>query len=251
MKFHIICTCRNAEKWIEKCIGSVLSQRNQNYSFHLLIDQPTDKTHQIANRLVGEHEKFHISITHERKYAAAARWQLLSNLSVLKKDIIVLLDGDDWLNGTDVLNTLASVYTEKKCLATHGNYKTSDGKLCQWSGDYSQEVKSKNYFRSTPWIATHLRTFKYGLFQYLKSEIHLDANGNPIKAATDFALFLPILELCGLYSTYIPSPLYVYNEREGEAMQTDRILEQLRVEKEIRERPPYCPLSIEKIKELI
>ncbi len=249
---RIICCCRNAETSILKCLESIQNQTFTSFEVVLYIDQCTDNTFEKAKSFVENDLRFRIINGNQRKYAALARWDILQGLNYAnQKDIVIFLDGDDWLYDSNSLQKLVAFYNEHEVVVTHGNYITDSGKICDWSSDYPIEVKEINEYRLFPWIATALRSFKYGLFPYLDKSCILDTDGNPFKSATDFALFLPILELSGTHSKYISDTLYVYNERDNDTMKSSRILSQLQNELMIRNKDPYLPLSKSIIETLI
>lgn len=250
--FYIICSCRNAEKWIEKCINSVKDQVINDFTFMLWLDNPSDQTKEIAWQSTRNDARFKLFPATKQVYASKARWNLLQSILDAKPtDIVVLLDGDDWFYSPHSLSILAQTYQKHKVVATHGNFISSNHKICPWSKDYDVDVKRENKYREARWIATHLRTFKFGLVNYLNEELFKDPAGNFYKSSTDFALFLPILELAGTHSMFIDEVLYVYNHREDQVYSEERMLEQRKNEKEIREKPKLQPLSEEQIHNLI
>ena len=78
-------------------------------------------------------------------------------------DIIVLLDGDDYLHSNDVLSYLNTLYSTNSELGlTYGQYiDLKDKKL----GCNSQLINSRNYRHSGLWCTSHLRTFKFKYFR--------------------------------------------------------------------------------------
>ncbi|WP_335965071.1 glycosyltransferase family A protein [Galbibacter sp. PAP.153] len=250
--FYIICTCRNVENWIEKNINSVKNQHIKSFTFLIWFDNPTDDSVNIANRCIGNDVRFKIFVSKEQVYATEARWNLLKSIKGAKPtDIIILLDGDDWLYSNNTLSILFEAYKENEIITTHGNYISTNNIVCSWSKDYSHEIKSNNTFRESPWIATHLRTFKYGILKYVNEEILKDSSGDFFKSATDMALFLPILELSGKYSMFINEVLYVYNHRNNLANSNLRIANQRKSEKEIRQKKKLLSLNKDIVKNMI
>jgi len=250
--FYIICSCCNAEKWIEKCIHSVKEQEIKDFTFLLWLDNPLDQTAEIATQSTINDPRFIIFNSKEQVYATKARWNLLQSIKDAKpSDVIVLLDGDDWLYSNHSLSILAKAYTENEVVATHGNFISTKDQICPWSRDYEETIKTGNRFREDTWIATHLRTFKYGLVDHLNEEVLKDASGHFYKSSTDFALFLPILELSGIHSIFISDVLYVYNHRDDQVYSKERMLEQRKNEHEIRQKPKLQPLTKEIIHNLI
>lgn len=250
--FYIICSCRNAEKWIEKCINSVKDQEIKDFTFLLWLDNPTDSTVEIAALNTINDSRFVLFDSKEQVYASKARWNLLQSIEGAKPtDVVVLLDGDDWLYSNESLSSLAKTYQENEVVATHGNFISTKNTICSWSRDYEPEVKIKNTFRESPWIATHLRTFKYGLLTHLNEEILKDPSGNFYQSATDLALYLPILELSGIHSMYVNEVLYVYNDRDNAIFVRERMENQKKNENEIRQKPKLQPLHKDIIYKMI
>lgn len=252
LKIWIVCCCRNSEEYISKTIRSVKSQTYENYEFLFYADAPTDNTVEVALKEIGNDHRFKIQEGKVRKYASLARWNLIQSIeSASEKDIVVLLDGDDWFYSKDTLAIVVSIYLSNKIVCSHGNYANDQGIVCKWSKDYDYLEKLKNRYRHAPWIATHLRTFKYGLVKYLDKEINYDEYNNPFKVATDMALFIPILELSGTYSMYIDKLIYVYNEKNGFSHRASRLEQQRKSEKIIRNKKSYSPLNKKQIEALL
>ena len=95
MKFSILITSYNKDKYIEKTINSCLNQTEKSFEVILCDNFSTDQTHSIIQR----YSKI-ISIIRKKKiseFAALNQTDLL--VSAFKKssgDIICLLDGDDY-----------------------------------------------------------------------------------------------------------------------------------------------------------
>lgn len=248
----IVSCCNNSEQWIAYTINSVKLQTYKDFEFYLYLDSPSDNTAEIARKTISNDKRFIIIEGSRRVYAAISRWILFEKLkNTSDRDIIVILDGDDWLSNTESLEIVVTAYMNNKVVATHGNFITENGVVCNWSRDYRLETKMKNDFRQRFWRATHLRSFKYGLLKYLNSDILYDVNDIPFRSATDMALFLPILELAGVHSMFINYPVYVYNTRSSQVTDENRKLEQQKNAVQIREKEKYYPLKPEQIEKLL
>ena len=115
--------------------------------------------------------------------------------------IVCCLDGDDWLAHPDVLAGIEAIYDIwPSTLVTYGSFVFADGRPgfaapVQWPP------------RQHAWTATHLKTFKAGLYQKIRPE---DILSFPL--ARDLAMMFPLLEMAGPErSVFNPTIDYVYN----------------------------------------
>ena len=87
-----------------------------------------------------------------------------------------------------------------------------------------------------------MRTFKYGLWKHLNHEDLKDEEGNYYKMTYDQAIMLPLLELAGNRSRYIPEILHVYNKNNPLNIDKNKAQEQYVLAQKIREKKPYTRL---------
>ena len=59
-------------------------------------------------------------------------------------------------------------YRDPKVQLTYGQFRMSGAGTVGWARDYPAEVKAARSYRGYDWIATHLRTFRYGLWRRLQ-----------------------------------------------------------------------------------
>lgn len=244
--------CRNVENIILKAIQSLFEQSFENFSCIIYSDASTDNTVPYVDNLIRRDSRFSLIEGTQRVYAAKARWTAIKSIKHARdNDVVVFVDGDDHLYSPVSLQLLMNKITSKKLLAMHGNYALLNGEACPWSKDYPESVKKANGYRKHPWVVTHPRAFRYGLFKYLSDNVIKDPNGDYYKCATDMALFLPVLELSGTRTAHNKNVLYVYNDRNGYAFTKLRMGEQKIAEEEIKAKQGYSPLPYEEIKEML
>lgn len=159
-----------------------------------------------------------------------------------KNDIVAMLDGDDWLSHPEALAYVQSLYNKDPDLwLTYGSFVFSDGRP-----GFAAPYPHGN-FRQHPWLATHLKTFRAGLFQKIKKE-DLQVNGEWQRLVWDTAIMYPMLEMAGPDRIlFIEDILYVYNlasSFEWNASSAELALER-KMDQLTRARPPYG-----KVKEL-
>lgn len=151
-------------------------------------------------------------------------------------EIVIWIDGDDWLAHPGVTRKVLEMHTAG-ALVTYGQYMTIDGAPGHCAPyDWSKAV------RHQPWYASHLRTFRAGLFQRLNPSDLQDADGCWLSRCVDLAVMFPLLEMAGADRVmFCPEVLCVYNsaaswERTATAADLDH---ERCVEMGIRQRPAF------------
>lgn len=210
MKFWIISPSYRAKDFLHFHINSVKSQVYKNFHHILILDDANSDEIDIAD---SYRNLSSFSYIKTNKSGGALVSHLLGiekavELGMQPEDVIVHLDGDDWFFHPYVLQLLENVYTAQDCWATYGNYISTDGSpsICR---PVNEKISRLNL---THWYFSHLRTFKYFLFQQIKPEDFKDDDDQYFRFGGDVALIVPIIELCPLNKTYfINFPNVVYN----------------------------------------
>jgi tetratricopeptide (TPR) repeat protein len=224
VRITVTSTGYKAAKWAPKCLASVMSQT---------VD--------------GRHVYVSADVETLREARPWAPWivdgrgrGLLENLlpiwrSLPDDEVIVWLDGDDWLAHDRALEIVAAAH-QAGALATYGSYITDRGDLgccAPVSGDV----------RTGPWRTSHLKTFRAGLVNRIRDEDLRRADGAYLDLAIDQAVMLPIVEMAAERAVYVPQVLCVYNtahsfevnaspeERAREAAEVARIRRMPRYER--------------------
>jgi hypothetical protein len=173
-----------------------------------------------------------------------------------KETIVVWLDGDDWLSSSKALATIATIYEEKpETWLTYGQYVHADGRPghCQPYGmvlHYDtkwRELEGVDWDpspRYQPWFASHLKTFRAGLFHRIELDDFKLGNLTQewIELAVDLAVMFPMLEMAGPERVvFNPNVVHVYNDAssfEHRASQRE-LLKERAVARAIRAKRPY------------
>lgn len=92
MKFKIIIPTYNSEKWINKCIGSVLSQTYKDFMLVIVDDMSIDRTTELIKEYNDDRILF-IQLE-EKRYNGGTR--NVGIQSPLHSDYTLFLDNDDW-----------------------------------------------------------------------------------------------------------------------------------------------------------
>jgi len=238
-KFLVVVPFYNVEEWIEKCINSIKGQNYDNFSCILIDDISTDSSYEKCIRAVADDNKFTVVKNKEKKYALKNIIEGINILNPQDEDVIMTVDGDDWVYDSDVFKKVDDKYREAKCLITYGNYERfPDGQLGHCS-KYSNGIINNNAFRQDMWRASHLRTFKYKLWKNIKDKDLLDNDGNYLDVAWDLAFMFPMLEMAGERQECFSEPLYVYNMDNPNNDFKLKLEKQRMYDRMIRHRPRY------------
>jgi hypothetical protein len=123
-------------------------------------------------------------------------------------DIVIELDGDDFLLDSDVVSDIRNIYSDGKVWLTNGSFMYSDGNP-GFSSECNPDTVRKDVFRFS-----HLRTWKTFLWKSIPEDYLKDDDGTYFKSAADVAYSLPMVEMAGdKHYKFISDILYVYNEQ--------------------------------------
>jgi len=238
-RFKIITPFYNVEQTISKTIRSVMAQDYDNYQCILVDDKSNDNTHEICLSLVGDNPSFKIISNKNKKCSLENIYDSIYNFSE-DDDIIIILDGDDFLFGKDVLSYLNQVYEEEKCMLTYGSYvNLSDKRKGKFAKKIPSYVIEQNLFRNFEWCTSHLRSFRSSLFKRIVKQDLCDEVGDFFTITGDLAIMFPMLEMAGPHSKYIDKVLYIWNDLSELNDHKKDNRKQLFVENILRRREKY------------
>ena len=98
--FSIIIPAYNVEKYIRRCVDSVLNQTYKNYEIIVVNDGSTDDTYNILKK---EYKKKNIKLVDKKNGGLSSARN--TGLQYAEGEYIIFLDSDDWWE-KDLLNTL-------------------------------------------------------------------------------------------------------------------------------------------------
>jgi len=243
----IIIPFYNVEKWINKTIKSIQLQNYDNYQCIMINDMSTDNTADTIKKTIEGDNRFLLIENKEKKYPLENIRTAFDISSPSKNDIIAIVHGDDWLASPNVLTILNKEYEENDCWLTYGSYvEYPSMKRGKFSQKVPQNIIDNNLIRNSPWMTSHLHTFKYGLWKHIvpeKSFIESREKQHHFYGAWDLAWMFPLFELAGNRSHFIDHILYMYNRENP--LNVDKLdhQRQLESEKTLRNVEKYSPLS--------
>lgn len=194
---------------------SVLTQNYRNFRVIYIDDCSTDGTFEKVKEITHKYNKnIRIDLLRNPRNQGALTNLYYAIHGCKDQEIVVTVDGDDFLAHEEVLKKLNAIYNDSQVWMTYGNfldYPTYKQKpvMCK---KVPKKVIHNNSFRSHEWVTSHLRTFYAGLFKNVKLQ-DLIYEGQFFPMAWDLAFMLPMLEMSGKHAHFVQDILYLYNRK--------------------------------------
>ena len=210
----VIIPSYNNVRWVEKNLMSVFEQKYENFRVIYIDDCSTDGTYGQVNELVKKHHhENRVSVIHnEMRCGPMANWYKAIHLCD-DNDIVVHLDGDDWLAHDQVLAYLNKIYADGQAWFTYGQYKRyPSDEIGNVNKSFPQYVIDSNTFRHYCLLpVSHLRTHYAWLFKLVKLEDFL-YDEYFYAMTSDKAMLAPMIEMAANgHFRQIHDVLYIYN----------------------------------------
>lgn len=218
VKFCVVSCERNAGKAAAKCLDSVYRQRyDKDLVRHVFIDDNSkDDTDSVIRSWLACHQDHNVQYirTDVRRGGTA---NTLHGIELAEEgDVVVELNGDDWLADRGVLHFLNKVYADDSVWMTYNTLRYLNGLPALWAREIPREIVQNNSIRDCEeWFTSALHSFRKTLFNHIEKESFIDPETEEFwESSDDQALYLSMLELSGFHSRHLSRVTYVYNFRE-------------------------------------
>ncbi len=239
----VIIPSYNNKRWYEKNLASVFSQKYSNYRVIYIDDASTDSTVEKVKLCIYQyaaHDRCELVINTHRIGALANYYKAIHSCG--DDEIVIALDGDDWLAHDEVFAYINRVYQDDNVWLTWGQFVEFPSRTKGFAADFPIEVVKNNSYRKNGMPVSHLRTFYTWLFKLVDVD-DLKYKGKFFSMTWDKAMMAPMIEMAGGRYKFIDDILYVYNFsnpindcRKNGALQ-------VAMREEIYARRPYMPLE--------
>jgi glycosyltransferase involved in cell wall biosynthesis/uncharacterized HAD superfamily protein len=202
----VIVSAHHARRWADRTIVTLASQSRTAWRAIFIDDASQDGTADVVEsvaRELGIADRVTL-IRHEERRHKTRNVVDAVREHVGDDEIVVMLDGDDWLASDRALEILAREY-EAGWDVVWGNWVGSDG-----TRGTSWHLNPFLPVRRQPWVTSHLFSFRARLLKDVPDETFKDDEGNWFRAACDQAIALPVLERA-VRRKHVEEVLYVYN----------------------------------------
>ena len=235
----IIVPFYNAAEFLERSAASVMSQKYDNFKVIFVDDASTDNSWDL---LPHDNNKA-ICIRNEINVTALPNIHMAIMDHCDPNDIVILVDGDDWLPNKKVLSYINDFYNMNDCWIMYGQASWTDGRSGCARPYENAEIFAN--MRKTPFYVSHIRTFKAGVYHKIKDQdpnfsCMKDSDGEFYKCTYDVAIMYPIMEIAGFEKTkYNSKSLYMYNR--DNPISDDKVRQQMQwdIHKEINQKSSF------------
>jgi glycosyltransferase involved in cell wall biosynthesis len=204
----ILTTSYNCEKYIERCLFSLMSQTYRNFKCYITDDLSTDNTVKIIKNIIKDDNRFVLIENKNKLYQPGNYDQIIRGLNIDDDEICVEVDGDDWLYSSKSLSIINEKYKNENLWVTSGSFTYHDGRP-----GFAQKPRDLNDVRKGTFTLSHLRTWKSWLWKKIEQSDLKDENGKYWEVAGDLSFMYPMIEMSGeSHFKFIDEILYVYNE---------------------------------------
>jgi FkbM family methyltransferase len=194
-KFKVIVTSFNNADWVETNIESIQQQTYKNYQVLFVDDASVDNTYNIAEGLVDGDSRFKL-IKHKVNMSKAYSFATYIPNFTEDQDVVLFLDGDDWIAYNDVFAKIATVYATFGCWVAYTkliSYPSLQESITHGS-EYPESIHKFNLYRKAPFISSHLKTMKAFLFKNI-NHTDLQYEDEWIRFGDDVALMSAAMEM--------------------------------------------------------
>lgn len=212
-RFKVIVPSFNSIDYLPKTLESIEKQTDPQFDVCVIDDASTLHLQQeiITDFCQRNHWKSHF---HDKNYGALyGLVHAINDFDCTDDDVIVVVDGDDWLAHPHVLEHLRKIYNEKDCYITWGQCEVWP--VPHTPVKYAQPIPpmviDQKLYRQVPFVFWHLGTFKYYLWRHIRDADLRDVDGQYLKVMKDKATLFPMLEMAGSKVHFVHETLYIYN----------------------------------------
>lgn len=239
-QFKVIISARNCLQWLPRCLDSIAAQSYRHFDLVIVDDQSTEEGQWEWTDEYCRKQGWLAIRKEKRGGILSGLIQATQAAHCREEEVIVHVDGDDWLAHNEVFARLNSIYSRGKVDLTYGQFIHYPINQEGYPRPYPKEVvEHRSYRRDYPIRWGHLRTFKAFLWNAIRDSDLRAPNGDYFQFATDHAFMNPLLEMVGSRFHVIDEVLYVYNRTNPLAETRSWGKEALETIETIRQLPPY------------
>jgi glycosyltransferase involved in cell wall biosynthesis len=241
--FKIVVIGGPAESYIDRCLSSIVNQKDIKWKAQVILDPVGDSTYEKAREYISD--KLGVTLNDEILWAIPNIIKAIEVLNPNDDDIIIFIDADDWLYNDKSLSVVESYYNANPdLLVTYGSWVGFPTDNAPNNSLPYRKVDFDKGIRKSYWKAAALRTMKCKLWKRIDDIDFRNVDGNYFKSAWDVAIMFPAIEMAGFDRiSHIRDVLYVYNKETPFNDDKINLEEQRENKKYICGRPPYSYCS--------
>lgn len=237
-----VVTFWNVAPYIAQCIESIRMQKLRDWHCHVFDDCSTDGSLEIAMAAAEGDPRFTFVRNTQKMWQLGNWWQFSRLPGISGNDVLVSVDGDDWLPDDAVFTRVAAAYEDRRIWLTYGNFKRLLPGGAYVPG-FCRQVPEAARIRELQWTSSSLRTFKLFLFRKIQRADLESPGGGFFQQTGDMAVMFPMIEMAGdKRSLCLPGINYVYNTANPNCTFSLHRESEFAIEQYLRAQPPYALL---------
>lgn len=210
-RFKIVIPAYNAMPWLKRCLEMVERQSYPHFDVCVVDDASTQPGQCDLIEEVCLRNGWKALFRSENGGPLQGTLSGIEALACDPEEIIVIIDGDDWLFSEESLQTVVKAYREEDVDLTYGQFIYYPTGRVGFGRMPDAEVVEERLYRSTQPLWCHLRTFRAFLWQAIDDADLRAPNGSYYRYAGDHAYMNPMLEMVGRRFKALEEVTYVYN----------------------------------------
>jgi len=206
----VLCGFYNAKDYIERSLATIQSQTYKDFTCYITHDMSTDNSVQLIKDFIKDDDRFILFDDYEKKLYQTGNFDtsIRHNLNIDDNDVCIEVDGDDWLPDTKVFERINEVYKNQDIWIANGSFMYSSG-----ARGFAERQKDFDNLRTGRFTASHIRTWRAGLWRAIREQDLRDENGDYWQWSGDVCFMFPMLEMAGPEHYHFMTDInYVYNE---------------------------------------
>ena len=212
-KLVVIIPSYNNERYYKQNLDSVFNQGYKNFRVIYTDDASTDNTYSLVKEYIqanGYEDK--ITLLHNDSNQGAM-YNVYHMIHQCEDDeIVVCVDGDDWLSTNKALQRINQAYHDPNVWVTYGNYQyIGKSKKRVLSPVVKSQVMKLGYHRKIKWRFMHVRTFYAQLFKKIPESYFKYNDGRFYSTAHDVVYMYLLIDMARDHVFFIPEVLLTYN----------------------------------------
>ena len=124
----IVTTLYNAENYVDRCLTTLMTQTFKDFKCYITDDLSTDMSVEKVKSMIKGDSRFILIENTEKMYQPGNYDQVIrDNDDIDDNEIIIEVDGDDWLPDSKTLERINNVYSDQDIWIANGTFRYSNG----------------------------------------------------------------------------------------------------------------------------
>jgi glycosyltransferase involved in cell wall biosynthesis len=200
----------NAEQYIERCLGSIMSQNYTDFTCYITHDLSTDNSVNLVKDMIKDDSRFILIDDNDKKLYQTGNFDkvIRYNPNISDNELLIEVDGDDSLPDANVFTRINELYKDDNVWIANGSFRYSNGSI-----GFAKPQTNFTSLRTEQFTASHIRTWRAFLWRAIKEEDLRDENGDYWQWSGDVCFMFPMLEMAGPeHYRFMTDINYIYNE---------------------------------------